>query len=124
MVGQRQNGRGREVIKIGPLNLGTVRGEPYYVGGRKLIPVVRMVSWGNARATIGTHQIGGWAGGFVRIRPIAVLEETPTGERRIPVTDRTAAILRRQLAMAAILLFFFVALRGMASRLRAARARG
>jgi uncharacterized spore protein YtfJ len=124
MASQRQDGRDREVIKIGPLNVETVRGEPYYIGGRKLIPLARIVSLGNARATIGSRGIGGWAGGAAWIKPLAVLEETPAGERRIPIADRTAATIRRQLAMAAIVVFFFVALRRLASRLRAARMRG
>jgi hypothetical protein len=101
-----------------------VRGEPYYVGGRKLTPVARIVSWGKARATIGTHRIGGWAGGAVWVRPVAVLEETSAGEHRIPITDRTAVAIRRQMVMAAIGLFFFVALRRLVLKLRAARARG
>ena len=116
--------KGREVIKIGPLNVGTVRGEPYYVGGRKLIPVARIVSWGNARATIGAHRTGGWAGGAAWITPLAVLEETPAGERRIPITDQTAAAIRSQLVVAAVVLLFFAALRRLVSQLRAARARG
>jgi uncharacterized spore protein YtfJ len=72
----------------------TVQGQPYYVGGRKLVPVVRIVAFGKARATIGTHRIGGIGSGFVRIRPLAVLEETPEGERRIVVTDGTATAIR------------------------------
>jgi uncharacterized spore protein YtfJ len=123
MGSPRQNGRA-EVIKIGPLNIRTVRGEPYYVGERKLIPVARIVSLGNARATIGTHRIGGWAAGGAWITPLAVLEETPAGERRIPIASQTAAAIRRQLLVAAIALLFFAALRRLVSQLRAARARG
>lgn len=76
----------------------TVRGEPYHVGGRKLIPVVRIVSFGKASVTIGTRQIGGRGSGFVWIRPLAVMEETSQGERRIAVTDGTAEAVRRLLA--------------------------
>jgi hypothetical protein len=75
----------------------TVRGEPYSVKGRKLIPVVRIVSFGKASATIGTRLIGGRGSGFVWVRPLAVVEETPEGERRIPVTDGTAKAVRRLL---------------------------
>jgi uncharacterized spore protein YtfJ len=81
-------------VRIGPLRIATVRGEPLQAGGRTLIPVVRFVSWGRARATIGTRGVWGWGGGFVRIRPLAVLEETPHGERRVAIVDSSAAAAR------------------------------
>ena len=68
----------------------TVHGEPYEVGGRRLIPVARITSYGKARATIGTRQVSGLGGGFVQVTPLAVVEETPEGERRIDIADRTS----------------------------------
>lgn len=77
----------------GRLQVKTVHGEPYQVGGRRLIPVARIRSFGRARATIGTRQVGGWGGGFVQVTPVAVMEETPEGEREIVIADRTLQVV-------------------------------
>jgi uncharacterized spore protein YtfJ len=93
------------------LRVETVRGEPYYVDGRELTPVARVVSFGKARATIGTRQVGGRGGGFVWIKPLAVLEVTPSGERRIAIQDGTAAAVRGMLASAISIALVFTAIR-------------
>ena len=80
------------------LRIKTVRGDPYSVGGRELIPVARVVSFGKARGTVGTRQVSGRGGGFVSVKPLAVIEVTPEGERRIPIRDGTAAAVRGMLA--------------------------
>ena len=100
------------------LKFETVRGEPYSVGERELIPVVRIVSFGKARATIGTRQSGGRAVGFVWIKPLAVLVADAEGERRIPITDATASAVYRLLGLALALTFFFSAVRWLGRRLR------
>ena len=100
-----------KVARPALLQVKTVRGEPYSVGGRKLIPVVRIVSFGKARATVGTQRIGGRGSGFVWIRPLAVLEETPKGERRIAVTDGTAAAVRGLLGVAVAITLSLAAIR-------------
>ena len=41
------------------LRVQTVRGEPYEVRGRRLVPLARVVSLGRARATVGTHRLEG-----------------------------------------------------------------
>jgi len=102
------------------LRVKTVRGDPYYVDGRELIPVVRVVSFGKARATIGTRQVGGRGGGFVWIKPLAVLEVTPTGERRIAIQDGTAAAVRGMLAAMISMTLLFTAIRWLARRKRKA----
>jgi uncharacterized spore protein YtfJ len=89
----------------GRFRVETVRGEPYEVDGRRLIPVARLASFGKARATIGTRQVSGWGGGFVQVTPLAVVEETPEGERRIAIVDRTSqAMLGMALGAVAIIL--------------------
>lgn len=108
----------------GPLRVETVRGEPYHVGGRVLIPVARFVTYGRASATIGSDRVGGWGGGFVRVVPVAVVEETAEGERSIAVTDATSAALRRLLGAAVAVGLFFTAVRWLARRLRRANAEG
>jgi hypothetical protein len=94
----------------------TVQGEPYNVGGRKLTPVVRIVSFGKASATIGTRQLGGKGGGFVWVRPLAVVEETPEGERWIAVTDGTAKAVRRLLGGAVAMTVALAAVRWLVRR--------
>ena len=96
------------------LRVKTVRGDPYYIDGRELIPVVRVVSFGKARATIGTSQIGGRGGGFVWIKPLAVLEVTPAGERRIAIQDGTTAAVRGMLAAMISMTLLFTAIRWLA----------
>jgi uncharacterized spore protein YtfJ len=78
----------------------TVRGDPISAGGRKLIPIVRVVAFGKASAMVGAKQVGGQGGGFAWIKPLAVLEVTEAGERRIELEDGTAAAVRGILAAA------------------------
>jgi len=100
----------------GRFRVETVRGEPYEVGGRRLIPVARLASFGKARATIGTRQVGGWGGGFVQVTPVAVVEETPEGERRIPIDDRTLRALRDLVLRAVAVILVFGLIRWFAGR--------
>ena len=103
------------------LQVKTMHGEPYSIGGRKLTPVVRVVSFGKARATVGTRRSGGWASGFVWIKPIAILEDTPQGGRRIAITDGTAAAVRGILGVAVTITFALAALRHVVRRSRDAK---
>lgn len=105
----------------GPFRVKTVRGEPYQVGERTLIPVTRIVSLGRARATIASDSISGWGGGLVQIVPLALIEETSEGERRIAITDATAATLRQMLVVAIATTWVFAAIRWLARRLRRAK---
>jgi hypothetical protein len=93
-----------------------VHGEPYEVGGRRLIPVARLTSFGKARATIGTRQVSGWGGGFVQVTPLAVVEETPEGERCIAIADRTSRAMGGLVLGAAAIVLFFGLIRWLARR--------
>jgi hypothetical protein len=70
-----------------------VEGEPIRVGERELVPVVRVTARGRRRALVGPHRLAGHGWGFVRLRPVAVLERSEAGERRFPIRDRTAEVL-------------------------------
>ena len=96
----------------------TVRGEPYVVGKRKLTPLVRVVSWGKARATIGTGRVTGWGAGFLRITPLAVLEETDEGEVAIAITDATTTAIRGMVFATVASTLLFTAIRWLARRRR------
>ena len=99
----------------------TVRGEPYTVGGRELIPVARVISFGKASAMVGTRQVSGRGGGFVWVKPLAVLEVTPTGERRIDLQGGSAAAIGGMFAAAMAIALVFSAIRWLARRKRGNR---
>ncbi len=89
------------------LRVETVRGEPYEVRGRRLVPLARVVSLGRAWATIGTHRIEGRGWGVAYVKPLAMMEVTPGGEHRVAVRDGTArALLGMYLAAVAAALLF------------------
>jgi len=96
-----------------------VRGEPYEVGGRRLVPVARLTSFGKARATIGTRQVGGWGGGFVQVTPVAMVEETPEGERQIAIVDRTSQAVRDMVLGAVAIILVIGLIRWFAGRMGA-----
>jgi len=102
---------GEEAVRPRPFRIETVRGESYHIGERTLIPVARIVSFGKARGTIGTHQVGGWGVGFVQVTPLSILEQTAEGERSIPIADETATALRGLLGAAVAMMLFFTVIR-------------
>lgn len=99
----------------------TVRGEPYQVNGRKLTPVARVLSYGLARGTIGTDQVGGWGMGFASINPVAIVEERDGAEHSIPLTGGTGTTLRSMFAGSVAIVLFFTAVRWWVRRYMAAR---
>jgi hypothetical protein len=66
-----------------------VEGKPVRVADRELVPVVRVETDVQRRAFVGSSGVAGEGAGFVHLRPIAILERSGVGERRIPVQDRT-----------------------------------
>lgn len=82
------------------LRVRTVRGDPIFAGGRELIPVARVISFGRASATVGSGRVAGRGGGFAWVKPLAVLEVTEAGERRIDLRDESAEAVRGILAAA------------------------
>lgn len=82
------------------LRIRTERGEPILAGGRELVPLARVVSFGTASATVGSGQIAGRGGGFTWVKPLAVLEVTDAGERRIDLRSESAEAVRSMLATA------------------------
>jgi uncharacterized spore protein YtfJ len=101
-----------------PLRVQTVRGEPYRIGERTLIPVARVVSFGKARGTVRGGGISGRAAGFVRITPVMLIEQAPEGERRIALYDATSRQVQSLLAAGLALLLAFAAVRWLACRIR------
>jgi uncharacterized spore protein YtfJ len=67
-----------------------IEGEPIHIGERELVPVARVTTYARRRALVGSNQLAGQGWGFVQLRPVAILERSETGERRIPIRDKTA----------------------------------
>lgn len=102
---------GDDKVRPGPFRMKTAQGEPYHVDGRTLTPVARVVSYGKAKGTIGTNQIGGWGFGFANVIPRAVVEKTDDGERTIAIVDVTAEALRDMFITALAVMAVFTAIR-------------
>ena len=83
----------RVIGRQGPVVSEVVEGEPIRVGGRELVPVVRVTTHGRRGATVGPDRLAGRGWGFVRLQPIAILERSESGERRASIRDRTAEVL-------------------------------
>jgi uncharacterized spore protein YtfJ len=105
-----------------PFRVETVRGEPYLVAGRRLVPVARVVSFGKARGTLGSRHISGWGAGYVRVTPVAVVEETGEGARTIPIRNLTYEAYRGMALRAGVQILLLAVIRWLARRWRAARA--
>jgi len=83
----------RAIEKRGPQMTETIEGEPIRIGERELVPLVRVTSRVRRRAFVGSDGVGAQGWGFVRMRPIAILERDGAGERRIPIEDKTAQVV-------------------------------
>jgi hypothetical protein len=80
--------------------------------------VARVISFGKASATIGTDRIGGWGVGLTRVTPLAIIDETDGGERRIPLISTTAQALQSMFAGAVAITLFFTTIRWLVRRRR------
>ncbi len=100
----------------GRLHVKTVQGEPIQVGEKTLTPVVRIVSYGQAKGTVGTRQVRAQGGGFVQITPVAVLESTPEGQRHIPIQDVTRSSTMGILGVAVGVTLLMAVIRRVAGR--------
>ena len=93
----------QDVKKQGPLMTEMVEGKPIHIGGRELVPLVRVMSRVRRQALVGSNRVTGQGWGFVRMQPVALLERSEAGERSIPIQDRTAQTLDR-LFLAALII--------------------
>jgi hypothetical protein len=103
------------------LRIETVHGEPYLVRGRTLVPVARMISLGKARGMVGAQRIGGWGGSLAWVMPVAVIDRTGDGERRIPIRDATADRIWGLLGRALVVTLFCTTVRWLVLRRRQSR---
>lgn len=81
-----------------------VRGRPARFGRSELVPVVQVESVVERRAFVGDSGLSGGGLGFVRLKPIAILERRDGGgERYMSVRDRTAQLIGGLLLVALII---------------------
>ena len=73
-----------------PVMSETIEGQPIQIGERNLVPLVQVTTRGQRRALVSADRVTGEGWGLVRLRPVAVLERSQEGERRLPIQDRTA----------------------------------
>jgi len=92
------------------LQVRRVQGEAWRIGEKTLTPEARVVSLLRRRATIGTARTSGWGGGWVMVQPLAILETSQHGTRRIPIRDVTSRALRVMLLAALGILFVSILL--------------
>jgi hypothetical protein len=85
-----------------PLTTEMVEGEPIQIGERELVPLVRVTTYARRQARVGADDLAGLGWGFVQMRPVAVLERTDRGERRMPIRDKTAQAMSGLLLAAVI----------------------
>lgn len=109
---------GKEQRVPRPLRREVMHGEPRYVAGYTLTPVARLVSYARGRGTLRQHSYSGWAIGFVRVTPLAIVVETNGREEWIAVQDSTASALRRMALAAAAATLVLAAVRRLARRHR------
>lgn len=98
-----------------------VEGKPMRVGDRELVPVVRVERVVRRRAFVGADGLAGEGVGFVRMRPIAILErQGGAGERRIPIPDRTVQLIGG-LLLAALMIPLLLMVAVLVAHMRVAR---
>jgi hypothetical protein len=89
--------------KIGPVRIQILEGDPVQAGRYTLTPLVRAISYVGRSATVGQREVKGMGGGFVWLKPVAVIQEGPGGRCRVPIPDPTYRRLRWMLAVAVVL---------------------
>ena len=82
------------------IRMRVVEGTPLTVGGKKLTPVVRAITWRRRGAVVRREGVSGFGATAVWLQPVAAWEETPDGRRRIPIHDKTGRTVLNLLAIA------------------------
>jgi hypothetical protein len=70
-----------------------VEGDPIHVGERELVPLVRVTSRVRRRAFVGSDGVSGGGWGFVHMRPVAILDRSGGGERRLRIHSGTGRVI-------------------------------
>jgi hypothetical protein len=77
-----------------PLMTEIVEGDPIHVEGRELVPLIRMTSRVRRTAVLSNECVDARGGGFVQLRPVALLDRSDDGGQRLAIRDQTAWCIR------------------------------
>ena len=92
--------------KKGPWLTELVEGDPIRVEGRELVPMVRVTSRMQRRASLCDERVSGRGHGFIYMRPVAILDEGANGQgpqEHHPIRNGTARLVG-WMALAAFLI--------------------
>jgi len=95
-----------------------VYGEPYEVGGFRLKPVARVLTYAVGQGTLSLRSVSGWAAGLVRVKPVAVVVERDGRKQRIALVGTWAGALVAMVAVGAAITLLLWAMRLLARRAR------
>lgn len=93
-------------VRKGPFVTRVVEAQPILVEGRELVPLVRVTSRVQRRASLRSDRVRGQGFAFVDLRPVAVLDRGGNGQliqRRHEVRNETTRVMSR-LALAVFLI--------------------
>lgn len=91
-----------------PSGPSVIAGDPIHLGARELVPLVGVTGFVRRRALVGTTRVGACGRGFVRLRPLGIVERRDGHQRQISIPDTTPRVLAL-LTLAAILVPLAVA---------------
>jgi len=81
-----------------------IEAEPIEAQGRTLRPLVLASGFVRRRAMLsGEGAPIGEVEGFIHMRPIALVEQTPAGQQRLPIRDANAQAILRLLLLIALI---------------------
>jgi hypothetical protein len=72
-------------VRLRPRVTGIIMGDAIQVGGRELVPLVRVTSRVRRRAFVGSQGVSGGGWGFVYMRPVAIVDRSAAGEHRLSI---------------------------------------
>ncbi len=79
--------------KDGPVRTEVVEGRPISVDGRELVPLVRVTRGARRQAQLRGDEVSAQGYGFVRMRPVAVVETDDSVEKRHAIHDETKRVM-------------------------------
>ena len=104
-------------LHIGPLRFQMVRGERMALAGVRVVPVATVLSLTSRKGFVGPDRIGAHGFRFVRVQPVALLEERQGVRRVLILADWSRLIVLGLLASAVAT---WLATRSLSRRLREA----
>lgn len=98
-----------------------IQGDRLCVEGRELIPIVRVTSLAKRRAHLERDRVEAQAGGFVNLRPVAVLDMSEDSEQRLPIRNEAARTIAWLILASMVIPGLVALLNALSRRLRLRR---